>query len=220
MREYLALVDGKPRYDGVSAFLDARGITLPAGASSDGADAGTVCGLGNAKDAYFREALAAGGVEPFPDTVRLLDRLDAAGVAVAAVSASRNAREVLRRAGVLARFAVVVDGVDSDRLGLAGKPDPALFLAGAETLGVAPGDAAVVEDAVAGVEAGRRGGFGLVVGVDRVGHRAELEAAGADLVVADLDALALPGGETLEAPVAGRAAPDRVADGGGEELRR
>lgn len=217
--EYLALVDGKPRYDGVRAFLGARGIALPAGAPSDPPDAETVCGLGNAKDGYFQEALEAVGVRVFADTVRLLDRLDAAGVAAAAVSASRNARSVLRGAEVLARFRVVVDGVDSDRLGLAGKPDPALFLAGAEALGVAPGQAAVVEDAVAGVEAGRRGGFGLVVAVDRVGHRADLAAAGADVVVPDLDALTVPGAGDDGDRGAGRsgARRGRVTDRGGEE---
>lgn len=187
--EYLALVDGKPRYDGVRAFLAARGIDLEDGTPADPPGTETVCGLGNAKDEYFREALAAGGVRVFADTVRLLDRLTAAGVALAVVSASRNARPVLSEAGVLERFSVVVDGVDSDRLGLAGKPDPALFLAATGALDRPPGATAVVEDAVAGVEAGRRGGFGLVVGVDRVGHAAELRASGADVVVPDLDAV-------------------------------
>ena len=187
--DYLALVDGKPRYDGVRSFLAARGIDLEGGAPTDPPGAETVCGLGNAKDEYFHEALTAGGVRVFPDTVRLLDRLTAAGVALAVVSASRNARPVLSEAGVLERFAVVVDGVDSDRLGLAGKPDPALFLTAAREIGLPPAATAVVEDAVAGVEAGRRGGFGAVIGVDRVGHAAELRAAGADVVVPDLDAV-------------------------------
>lgn len=191
--EYLALVDGKPRYDGVRSFLAARGIELAGGRPSDPPGAETVCGLGNAKDEYFREALAAGGVRVFADTVRLLDRLTAAGVAVAVVSASRNARPVLSEAGVLDRFAVVVDGVDSDRLGLAGKPDPALFLTAAGEIGLPPRAAAVVEDAVSGVAAGRRGGFGAVIGVDRVGHAAELRAAGADVVVPDLDAIGVEG---------------------------
>ncbi|HMQ28363.1 MAG TPA: HAD family hydrolase, partial [Acidimicrobiales bacterium] len=148
--EYLALVDGKPRYDGVRSFLAARGLELEEGAPSDAPGAETVCGLGNAKDEYFREALASGGVRVFADTVRLLDRLTAAGVAVAVVSASRNARPVLTEAGVLDRFAVVVDGVDSDRLGLAGQPAPALFLTAAPEIGLPPGPTAVVEDAVSG----------------------------------------------------------------------
>lgn len=191
--EYLALVDGKPRYDGVRAFLAARGLDLEEGAPGDPPGTETVCGLGNAKDEYFREALATGGVRVFADTVRLLDRLTAAGVAVAVVSASRNARPVLSEAGVLDRFAVVVDGVDSDRLGLAGKPDPALFLTAAGEIGLPPRASAVVEDAVSGVAAGRRGGFGAVIGVDRVGHAAELRAAGADVVVPDLDAIGVEG---------------------------
>ena len=187
--EYLTLVDGKPRYDGVRAVLEARAIELPEGTPSDPPEAETVCGLGNAKDGYFQQALDAGGVRVFADTLRLLDRLDAEGVASAAVSASRNARSVLSRAGVLARFAVLVDGVDSDRLGLAGKPDPALFLAAADLLEVLPEAAVIVEDAVVGVEAGRRGGFGLVVGLDRVGQGDRLAGAGADVVLPDLDHL-------------------------------
>ena len=185
--EYLALVDGKPRYDGVRSVLAARGITLEDGRPDDEAGEATVCGLGNAKDRYFRARLAVDGVRRFADTVALLDRLEATGRRTAAVSASRNAREVLRAAGVLDRFVVVVDGVDSDRLGLAGKPDPALFLVAAGRLGVEPARAVVVEDAVAGVAAGRRGGFGLVVGVDRVGQGRALRDAGADVVVQDLD---------------------------------
>lgn len=187
--EYLALVDGKPRYDGVRSVLVARGIALPEGDPGDEPGTETVCGLGNAKDAYFHERVRADGVHAFADARRLLDRLEAAGRRSAVVSASRNAREVLATAGLLDRFTVVVDGVDSDRLGLAGKPDPALFLAAAEGLGVPPHAAVVVEDAVAGVEAGRRGGFGLVVGVDRVGQAERLHDAGAHLVLPDLDHL-------------------------------
>ena len=150
--------------------------------------------------------------------MRLLDRLDAASVASGGGLGQSQRREV-RRAGVLA-FAVVVDGVDSDRLGLASKPDPALFLAGAETLGVAPGDTTVVGTP----SPGSRPAGGRVRPRRRrrpVGHRAELEAAGADLVVADLDALALPGGETLEAPVAGtppRPGGRRRREGGGDQV--
>ena len=185
--EYLALVDGKPRYDGVRSVLQARGIDLPEGDPSDPPDAETVSGLGNAKDAYFHERLRADGVRGFDDAARLLDRLEASGLRAAAVSASRNAREVLATADLLDRFEVVVDGVDSDRLGLAGKPDPALFLEAARGLGVRPDDSVVVEDAVAGVEAGKRGAFGRVVAVDRVGQSEQLAAAGADVVVPDLD---------------------------------
>lgn len=198
--EYLALVDGKPRSDGVRSVLAARGIDLPEGDPRDGPGVETVCGLGNAKDAYFHERLRADGVRAFEDAVRLLDRLDTSGHRAAAVSASRNAREVLAVAGVLDRFVVVVDGVDSDDLGLPGKPDPALFLAAAERLEVDPGSAVVVEDAIAGVEAGRRGGFGLVVGVDRVGQGERLGRAGADVVLPDLDHLHPDGTRDEERP--------------------
>lgn len=187
--EYLALVDGKPRYDGVRSVLAARGIDLPEGDPHDEPGTETVCGLGNAKDVYFHERLRVDGVEAFADAERLLDRLEASGHCAAAVSASRNAREVLEVSGVLDRFVVVVDGVDSDERGLAGKPDPALFLAAADLLEVLPGAAVIVEDAVVGVEAGRRGGFGLVVGLDRVGQGDRLAGAGADVVVPDLDRL-------------------------------
>ena len=184
--DYRRYVDGRPRYDGVRAFLAARGITLMEGTPSDEPDRQTVCGLGNRKDRDFVDHLRREGVAAFPTTVGLIERLRRAGVRTAVISASRNLDEVLAAAGVGYLFAVRVGGAETDRLGLAGKPDPAVFLEAARRLGVEPGRAAVVEDALAGVEAGRRGGFGLVVGVDRLGHRAELEAAGADVVVADL----------------------------------
>lgn len=196
--EYLALVDGKPRYDGVRSVLQARGIELPEGDPDDPPGVETVAGLGNAKDEYFHERLQADGVRAFADAARLLDRLDASGLRAAVVSASRNAREVLATADLLDRFEVVVDGVDSDRLGLAGKPDPALFLAAARGLGVPPGASVVVEDAVAGVEAGKRGRFGRVVAVDRVGQAEQLAAAGADVVVPDLDHVHPPPGRDPE----------------------
>lgn len=187
VHEYLALVDGKARYDGVRSVLTARGIVLDDGSPGDAPADDTVCALGNTKDRYFHDHLVTDGVRVFPDAVRFLDRLAGEGRHVAVVSASRNAREVLRNAGVLHRFEVAVDGVDSERLGLAGKPDPALFLAAADRLGLEPARTVVVEDAVAGVAAGRRGGFGLVVGVDRVGQATALSDAGAHAVVHDLD---------------------------------
>lgn len=184
--DYRRYVDGKPRYDGVRSFLAARGIEVPEGDPSDGPDEETVCGLGNRKDLDFLDHLRRDGIEAFPTTIALLERLRRAGVRTAVISASRNLDEVLAAGGVEDLFRVRVGGVETERLGLPGKPDPAVFLEAARRLGVEPGRAAVVEDALAGVEAGRRGGFGLVVGVDRVGHPAELEAAGADVVVVDL----------------------------------
>lgn len=184
--DYLAHVDGRPRYEGVAAFLGSRGIELPPGGPSDPAGSPTVCGLGNLKNGYFRDHLERHGVDAYTTTVELVRSLRRAGVAVAAVSASENQRSVLEAAGVVDDFDARVDGVMSRELGLAGKPDPALFLEAARRLGVGPSRAAVVEDARSGVEAGARGGFRPVIGVDRAGRPEELAAAGADVVVDDL----------------------------------
>jgi len=191
--DYRRYVDGKPRYDGVRDFLVSRGIALPEGDPSDPPDSETVCGLGNRKDAYFLTQLREQGARAYTGTVALVGRLAAQGVRTAIISASRNLTEVLDAAGVGDLFQVEVDGLDAERLGLAGKPDPAVFLEAASRLGVEPARAAIVEDALAGVEAGRRGGFALVVGVDRTGHAEALRAAGADAVVPDLAALELEG---------------------------
>jgi len=191
--DYLRYVDGKPRYDGVAGFLASRGIALPWGDPSDPPSHETVCGLGNSKNRYFLAHLGEHGVQAFPSSVAFVRRLGANGVRTAVVSASRNMRAVLDAAGIRDLFDVEVDGVDAARLGLAGKPDPALFLEAARRLQVAPARAAVVEDALAGVEAGHRGGFAVVVGVDRAGQAAELAARGADVVVDDLDRLGLDG---------------------------
>jgi alpha,alpha-trehalase len=187
--DYRRYLDGKPREAGVRDFLASRGITLPEGGPADPPERDTVVGLGLRKNALFLERVAAGGVSAFPGTLVFIDELTAAGLGVAVISASKNATQVLTAAGVLDRFAVKVDGVDSHRLGLAGKPDPAIFLEAARRLGQPPGACAVVEDALAGVEAGARGGFGFVLGVDRAGYRDELIAAGASLVVRDLGEL-------------------------------
>jgi beta-phosphoglucomutase family hydrolase len=187
--DYRRYIDGMPRYDGVRGFLRSRGITLAEGTPADPPNAETVCGLGNRKNGYFVERVAEDGVQPYPTTVALIRDLHARGIRTAIISASENATDVLTAAGVLGLFDVKVDGADSARLALAGKPDPAIFLEAARRLDVAPGRAVVVEDALAGVEAGRRGGFGLVVGVDRAGFRAELAERGADVVVADLGEL-------------------------------
>jgi beta-phosphoglucomutase family hydrolase len=184
--DYLRYVDGKPRYDGVRDFLASRGLTLPPGDASDAPGAETVCGLGNRKDGYFRRLVDEHGVEPYPSTVALIGELKRAGVRVAIISASRNTTRILEAAGVRGLFEAQVDGEVAADLGLPGKPDPAVFVEAARRLGVTPARAAVVEDAIAGVEAGRRGGFALVIGVDRGGNREALAAAGADAVVADL----------------------------------
>jgi HAD superfamily hydrolase (TIGR01509 family) len=148
-----------------------------------------VCGLGNAKNLRFLEYLREHGARAFPTSVALVRELRDRGVKTAVVSASRNMGAVLDAAGIRGLFDTEVDGAAAARLGLAGKPDPALFLEAARRLGVAPPRAAVVEDALAGVEAGRRGGFGMVVGVDRAGQAAALRERGADVVVDDLGRL-------------------------------
>jgi alpha,alpha-trehalase len=192
--DYLRYVDGRPRYDGVRSFLRSRGIELPEGDPSDPPERETVCGLGNRKDQRFLEVIRERGVRRFESSVDLVQELRGRGVRVAVVSASRNMREVLDAAGIRDLFDATVDGVDTERLGLAGKPDPALFLEAAARIGVDPAEAAVVEDATAGVEAGHRGGFALVIGVGRSGDPDALLEHGADVVVADLAEVRVTGG--------------------------
>jgi beta-phosphoglucomutase family hydrolase len=184
--DYFAYIDGKPRYDGVRSFLASRSIVLPEGTPEDAPELDTVCGLGNRKNSVFSETLAADGVAPYPGSVRFLDAATAAGLLVAVVSSSRNAEPVLRAAGIRDRFDVVVDGLVSAQAGLAGKPSPATYVHGAELLGLTPEQCVVIEDAHSGVQAGRDGGFGLVLGVDRGAGIEELLESGADIVVDDL----------------------------------
>ncbi len=184
--DYARYVDGRARYDGVQCFLASRGVTLPRGDASDPPDRKTICGLGNRKNQHFLAELRDHGVEPFESTLALVRELRSLGIATAAVSASENCAGVLEAVGATALFDARVDGIDAAALGLVGKPDPSLFLEAARRLHVQPAEAAVVEDALAGVDAGRRGGFGLVVGVDRTNHADALAASGADVVVTDL----------------------------------
>jgi beta-phosphoglucomutase family hydrolase len=191
--DYTRYVDGKLREDGVRSFLASRGIVLPEGSVDDPPTAETVHGLGTRKNARVLDVFRQQGVEVFPGSVRFVELMRAAGQRIAVVSASKNCREALSAAGIEHLFEVRVDGVVAHAKGLAGKPAPDTFLAAAAALGVEPQHAAVFEDAVAGVQAGRAGGFGWVVGVDRAGHSDQLRAAGADVVVNDL-------AELLEAP--------------------
>ncbi|WP_423924312.1 HAD family hydrolase [Frigoribacterium sp. 2-23] len=184
--DYFEHVDGRPRYDGVRAMLAARGVTLPEGSPDDGPDVETVCGLGNRKNSVFEAELRENGVAPYPGSVAFVDRAIREGVQVAVVSSSRNAVPVLEAAGLRDRFDVIVDGVVAAADGIAGKPAPDTYLDAARRLGLSPADCVVVEDAQSGVEAGRRGHFGLVLGVDRGTGAQTLLDFGADVVVDDL----------------------------------
>jgi len=184
--DYKEYVDGKPRYDGVRSFLAARRIELPEGDLGDPPSFESVTGLGNLKDKLVNEWLDSEGVETYPDAVALVHRLRELGIKTAVVSSSRNCRTVLQAAHIEELFEIRIDGEVAARLQLKGKPSPDTFLEAARELGVEPRRAVVVEDAISGVQAGRAGGFGLVIGVDRTGHGRELEQHGADEVASDL----------------------------------
>jgi beta-phosphoglucomutase family hydrolase len=181
--DYDEYVDGKPREDGIRSFLDSRGIEL-----SDDA----VHELGDRKNELVQRLIRECGVEAYDGSVRYLQAAGAAGVRRGVVSSSSNCRAVLAAAGIEDLLEVRIDGVVAQREHLHGKPAPDTFLAGARALGVEPAKAAVFEDALAGVAAGRAGGFGCVVGVDRTGQADALRAHGADLVVSDLSELLAP----------------------------
>ncbi|MHB1570188.1 MAG: HAD family hydrolase [Solirubrobacteraceae bacterium] len=184
--DYDEYVDGKPRFDGVRSFLQSRGIDLPEGRPDDPPDAETICGVGNKKNNLVLKLIDRDGVEAYDGSVRYLHAVRDAGLPRAVVSSSANCQAVLRAAGIESLFDARIDGVVADKQHLKGKPAPDTFLAGARALGVAPAHAVVFEDALAGVQAGRDGGFGFVVGVDRVGQADELRAHGAMVVVKDL----------------------------------
>ncbi|MCW4352938.1 HAD-IA family hydrolase [Hoyosella sp. YIM 151337] len=183
--DYAEFVDGKPRHAGVADFLTARGITVSMGAAGDGTDQETVYGLGRRKDELFLALLASAQVTAYPSTVGLVGMLQRAGLKTGLFSASRNCRTVLHAAGLGSLFPVTVDGVTAVQLGLKGKPDPAVLLETAERLGCPAARTSVVEDSAAGVIAARRGGFGLIIGIDRSGSNERLRHAGADVVVSD-----------------------------------
>jgi beta-phosphoglucomutase family hydrolase len=187
--DYNTYVDGRPRADGVRTFLAARGIELPEGSAADPPGAVTVNGLGNRKNQVLLEIIHRDGVLAYPGSVRYLHAARDAGLLRAVVSASANCADVLRAAGLTDLLRIRVDGVVAAQHGLRGKPAPDTFLFAARELGVAPAEAAVFEDAVAGVQAGHAGGFGAVVGVDRVGHADALRTNGASIVVKDLSEL-------------------------------
>jgi beta-phosphoglucomutase family hydrolase len=184
--DYLTYVDGKLRLDGVRSFLASRGIVLPEGSDDDAAGTATVHGVGRQKNELLLHVLSEVGVDVYPGSIEFLRAVQRAGLRRAVVSASKNCQVVLQAAGIEPLFEVRVDGVVAAARGLRGKPEPDMFLAAAAELGMTPEQCVVFEDAVAGVAAGRAGGFGFVVGVDRGQNADALRAAGADVVVEDL----------------------------------
>lgn len=184
--DYNEYVDGKPRNDGIKSFLDSRGIHIPLGSSGDSADMETIWGLGTKKNRYFLDYLKENGIQPYETTVELIKQLKSNCVKVGIISSSKNCKNVLEGAGVLDLFDTRVDGVYSETHHIKGKPAPDIFLEAAKQLGVEPQHSVVVEDAISGVQAGSKGNFALVIGVDRVGQEEALKENGADVVVKDL----------------------------------
>jgi beta-phosphoglucomutase family hydrolase len=187
--DYRVYVDGKPRQEGVRDFLASREVSLPLGTPSDAPDHETCYGLGNRKDKHFKVALRETGVVAYPSTVKFLHRARAMAFKMAVVSSSHHCAEIIEAVGLRSLFDVRVDGHEIDRLHLAGKPAPDSFLEAARRLAVEPRYGIVIEDALAGVQAGHAGGFGLVIGVDRHNQAQALRTQGADIVVADLSEL-------------------------------
>jgi beta-phosphoglucomutase family hydrolase len=185
--DYLPYVDGKPRYKGVASFLESRGINISFGDPSDLPESETVCGLGNSKNNAFNEVLDKEGVEVYPSTVALINELKAAGIKLGVASSSKNCKPVLERVDLLSVFEARVDGVVSAELGLHGKPEPDIFTTACDIVKADYSKSIVVEDAVSGVQAGVKGNFGLTIGIARENNTKDLEAAGAHIVVEDLE---------------------------------
>ncbi len=221
--DYRLYVDGKPRYDGIQSFLSAKGIEIPYGHPDDPPEKETVCGLGNRKNLLFQQHLERAGVQVYDSTVRLIRELRERGFKVAIISASENCSAVLQAAEIQDLFDAQVDGVESTMLKLKGKPAPDVFVEAAKRLAVEPSRTVVVEDAVAGVAAGRQGGFGLVIGVDRTGKPERLKEHGAHVVVSDLaevgleDETAAPIMSTTDLPSA-LAQVDQILPSGTQRL--
>ena len=187
--DYIPYVDGKPRYQGVKSFLESRDINIPYGNPRDPADEASVCGLGNRKNELFREVVASEGVEIYDSTVRFIKQLKERGAKVGVASSSMNCQFILEKTGLDSLFEAVVGGTVSRELGLKGKPEPDIFLVAADNLDVNPSSCILVEDAISGVEAGRKGNFALVVGIARGGEAQALKGHGADIVVKDMKEL-------------------------------
>jgi alpha,alpha-trehalase len=195
--DYNRYVDGKPRYEGVKSFLQSRGVSLPEGHPEDEPGKETVCGLGNRKNQFFRELLEKKGVAVYEGAVHLVRTLKSASFKTAVVSSSKNCAAVLEAAGIPDLFDTRVDGVDSENLDLKGKPSPDIFLEATSRLQVTPERSVDLEDALAGVEAGKRGGFGCVIGVDRTGQAEALKEKGASVIVRHLSEIEVAGENTL-----------------------
>ena len=189
--DYLAYVDGRPRYKGVEAFLKSRKINIPFGDPSDEARKETVCGLGNRKNEFFNKVLDEEGVEVYDSTIKLINELLNSGVKVGVATSSKNCVRILEKAKITDLFETRVDGVVSAELGLKGKPEPDIFTTAADNLGAKYSHAVVVEDAVSGVQAGSKGKFGLTLGIARENNIEELKNNGADLVVEDLSEISM-----------------------------
>ena len=188
-RDYKVHIDGIPRFDGVRNFLKSRQIDLPEGGSEDGDDADSIHSIGMNKNQVFRDLLESEGIEVFPDTYKMIELWKNAGKKLAVISSSRNCKHIIESAGLTDMFEVRVDGNTLKDENLKGKPEPDIFLRASELLGVSPDQAIVIEDAILGVEAGKKGGFALVIGVARNGEEKDLEKAGADIVVKELTEL-------------------------------
>jgi beta-phosphoglucomutase family hydrolase len=184
--DYGAFVDGKPRFEGVASFLESRRIVLPEGHPDDSADTDTIHGLSKRKNEIFGRLVRDQGVDPFEGSLRFVEHVREAGLRTAVVSSSRNAELMLETAGLGDLFDVRIDGIVAQELGLSGQPAPDTFLEGARRLDVKPEKAVVVEDAIVGIEAARLGGFGFIIGVDRMDGADRMSELGADIVVRDL----------------------------------
>ena len=189
--DYLEYVDGKPRYDGVRDFLASRNIVLPEGTPGSPASEESVCGLGNRKNELVNLRIQMHGIKVFQSSVNFVEHIISMGLKTAIVSSSANSRTVLKSAEIIDLFPVIVDGITAKEKNLGGKPSPDMFLEAARELEVEPNRCVVVEDAISGVQAGRNGNFGLVLGIARKDNNEELAENGADIVLSDLGELKL-----------------------------
>lgn len=189
--DYLSFVDGKPRYEGVRSFLESRGINIHFGDSRDSEDKETICGIGNKKNAMFLKVLEQEGVEVYDSSIVLIKKLRAEGIRVGVASSSKSCKYILESAGIEDLFETRVDGVVSVELGLKGKPQGDIFVTATRNLGGTPCRAAIVEDALSGVQAARNGAFGFVIGLARKNNTDELMKGGADVVVSDLSEITI-----------------------------